>query len=512
MDHSPLRAVRPRLEHLRHRLVRPFSVDTRSLAAFRVALGAIVLADLAWRVGDLGLYYTAEGVYPIAVHEAAYGAFGRYSLFALSDALWVQGLLFAATGVFALGFCLGYRTRLTGLASLVLVLSLQVRNPTVLNGGDRLLWLLLCIGLLTPLGERWSLDARRRTAPARGTVATLGTAALLVQPLAVFTSNAVRKARGEYWLSGDGLALALHNDAMTRSFADALLAAPPLVVALNYLWLAALFGSVPLLLGTSGRLRAAAVSAYVAAFAGMFATMTVGLFPFALAASVLGFVPGVAWEALERRAPPRLARLADPIRGSASSASAALPATPASVGTIGERPRSVPPFDPAGIRRTLFRTVSAVVLVWMVAFSALSAAGAAPPPPLDADALDQQDWGLYAPDPQPVSTWYVIEAELADGARIDALDGGPVGFDRPPDGAGPDGARHRSFMQTVSASGAGAVDPAVAERYGQWVCERAGVHAADVERVAVRRIDQPTTGDGPDGRPTESVVAESECR
>jgi len=44
-----------------------FGIDTRSLAVFRVALAAAIVADLLIRVPDLAAHYTEEGVQPRAL-------------------------------------------------------------------------------------------------------------------------------------------------------------------------------------------------------------------------------------------------------------------------------------------------------------------------------------------------------------------------------------------------------------------------------------------------------------
>ena len=43
-----------------------FSLDLRSLAAFRVALALVLLYDLADRSRDLAAHYTEQGVFPVA--------------------------------------------------------------------------------------------------------------------------------------------------------------------------------------------------------------------------------------------------------------------------------------------------------------------------------------------------------------------------------------------------------------------------------------------------------------
>ncbi|MDY7080948.1 MAG: HTTM domain-containing protein, partial [Halobacteria archaeon] len=80
-------------------------------------------------------------------------------LHALSGDAWFQVLLFVVASVFALMLVVGYRTKVATVVSLVLLVSLHLRNPVILNGGDSLLRRLLFIGIFLPLGEQWSVDA-----------------------------------------------------------------------------------------------------------------------------------------------------------------------------------------------------------------------------------------------------------------------------------------------------------------------------------------------------------------
>jgi hypothetical protein len=293
------RRLRNALAPIRDRAQSRFTVDTRALAALRIALGAILLFDLVTRAAHLEFFYTDSGVYSLTAYEETYGRYTGLSIHALSGELWFQRFLFALAGLFAVALTVGYRTRLVGFVSLVLLFSLHARNPAVLNGGDRLLLVLLLIALLTPLGERWSIDALRRGS-ARPAVCSFGTAALLVQPLVVFTTNAMLKREGDTWYAGDALEIALANDTMTVYLGNHLGTYTSLLEILTWLWVLLLSGSVVFLLLTDGRLRALFALAYVGAFAGMVVTMSVGLFPFVLAASVLPFLTTPFWEALAR--------------------------------------------------------------------------------------------------------------------------------------------------------------------------------------------------------------------
>lgn len=501
--------VRTRLEPLRERVRARFAVDARSLAAFRVVLGLILLVDLVHRAGDIELFYTDAGVYPLSAYEATYTAYNGLSLHALSGALWVQQLLFVVAGLFAVALVLGYRTRLVGAVSFALLFSLHARNPAVLNGGDRLLRVLLLVSLVAPLGERWSVDALRRGS-ARDTVTSFGTAAVLVQPVVVFTSNAILKHRGEHWYAGDALAVAMHNDVMTVSLGNVLVDYPGVLTALNYAWVVLLAGSTLFLLGTVGRLRAIAALTYVAAFAGMVTTMAVGLFPLALVASVLPYLTAPFWDALARRLPGEWAALR-PTRASLGPL-----ARPPTEQRLLERVRERGHEGAASYARSYGRSLLTVggvaVLAWMLLFGAAGVTDHDVPDGIDYAHLDQQRWGLYAPDPSEGYSWYVTQATLANGATVDALEGGNATFDRPPDAARTyDTFRHRKFMGAVGRSGGD--DPGVIARsYADWACERATADRdGRVERVTLYRMYQPSPLNGTFDPPKRSVVVEHDC-
>ncbi|MFO7925098.1 MAG: HTTM domain-containing protein [Halobacteriota archaeon] len=476
--------------HVRRR----FEVDTRALASLRIALGGIVLFDLLNRAGSFDLFYTAAGVYPRSAHVATHGSSGTVSVYALSDAVAFQAALFALAVTFAVAFTLGYRTRLAGSVSLLCLVSLHVRYPAVLNGGDRLLRVLLFVALLTPLGERWSIDALQRGRPARRTAASVGTAALLCQPVVVFTTNAVEKHRGEYWYAGDGLELALSDPTMTTALGTQLLEYPSLLTALNYAWVALLAGSIPLLLFAVGRLRALAAFVYLGTFAGMAATFSVGLFPLALAASVLPFLTSPFWNRLEW-----LSRI-DRLSGFTSPLVSLAP-------SIGHRrSRSGLSGD-----RSLTTLLATAVLAWMLAFSGIDAAGLEPPEPLHSEHLDQQDWGLYAPDPSESYSWHVVVAERADGSTFDPLDDGAVSFDRPPNAdAAYETFRHRRFLTAVDRSTRNAGE--LADRYAEWSCRRAVAVDDATRRVVVYRLHRLKPTDGGDEETRRVTVVERNCR
>ena len=135
-----------------------FGIDLRTLALYRVCLALIIIMDLVARARDLTAHYSDEGVLPRA---ALLGDIGQWapSLHLISGSPKIQALLFMLAGVVALALLVGYRTRAATILSWLLLLSLQARNPAIMQGGDMLLYLLLFWGIFLPLDARFSVDA-----------------------------------------------------------------------------------------------------------------------------------------------------------------------------------------------------------------------------------------------------------------------------------------------------------------------------------------------------------------
>lgn len=501
-----------RFAGLRRRLRSRFTVDARSLAALRIALGVILLVDLIHRALYLRRFYTDAGVYPRAVNAVAGWSNAGQSLHVLSGDAWFQAALFVLAGLFAVLLVAGYRTRLVAVVSLVLLYSLHVRNPAVLNGGDRLLRVLLLVALLAPLGARWSVDAiRRGEAPA--TVTGYPVAALLLQPLAVFATNAALKREGELWYAGDALEVAFANEVMTTPLAGYLADYPGLLTALNWGWVGLLAAAPLLLLGTDGRARAVVALGYLAAFAGMALTLAVGLFPLVLAASVLPYLTAPFWDAAARLLPDRLRgslgnRLPE---GSAFGPFANPPVERRALAAARELGHDAAADFVAEFPRSLVTVLGVLAVLWIVLFAGGHVVGVNVPDSVEAQAPDSQRWGLYAPDPATAYSWNVPVAELSDGRTVDALSGGNVTLDPPPDAAvAAETFRHRKFAESVRSSAH--EDGPLADHYVTWLCERAVDTSGDVTSVTVYEVIQRDVGATDPPEPEVVTLLERECR
>jgi hypothetical protein len=493
------------LPALKQRVRRRFTVDTRALAAFRMGIAIVILVDLFDRASDITLFYTNDGAYPLAAYEVTYTYYNGFSVYALSGEPWFVGLLFCISGLIALLLLVGYKSRLTAALTFFLLCSLHARNPAVLNGGDILFRVLIFLSVFVPLGERWSVDALRRGS-AREEVASIGTVVVLLQPVVVFTANAILKHEGELWYAGDALELALRNDAMRRGLGEIIVNYPALLTLLNYGWVVLLAGSSVFLLCTAGRLRALAALAYLSAFVGMFSAMAVGMFPLILITALMPFLTTPFWDRVVAVVPDRWReRLPDreqlgPLAGPPLERRLLDAAEQRGYGIVREFPSAL-------------LTVSGyLVLVWILLFSAADVTGSDLPEELDSPYLDEQEWGLYAPDPSDVYAWYVTEVQYPDRA-VELRTGESVSFDRPPDAtAAYESFRHRKFMRLVQSSAGNQTSRRVVEAYGEWACERARArHGEGVQRVVLHQITQPTTISGGNTEAVERTIYTHTC-
>jgi hypothetical protein len=481
---------------LRAAVTRRLGVDARALAALRVALAAVVLADLALRTRFLRAFYTDAGIYPRSLLVEQYGSLSRLSLHALSGGPRLQAALFLATAVAALAMLAGYRTTLATLATGLLVGSLHLRNPLVLNSGDTLLRMLFVWAVFAPLGERWSVDALRAGSAPRERVLGVATTGLLAQVVVVYGVNAVLKLRGDAWLSGEAVRRVLELDMFTVLLGDALAEVPALVVAFDRLWLAALAGSA-LLVVLTGWLRAALVAVFAAMHAGMFVSMQLAVFPLVSIAALLPFLPPAFWDRVPGwRAVPGARRL--PLDEYARSVERVLPAL------------AVPALPPA-VARWKDRAVPAVLAVGLAVLLVWNVATVTPVDVPEVGPVDDQPeprWSMFAPAPLGTDLWVVAPATLDDGSRVDAFRGGPVTWGEPPDvAASYPSSRWRKYVANVRRLD----DPAVSGAFAAHLCTRWNDgHEVNVASVEVFVVEQRVNLGGPD--PTERVeLAAKNC-
>lgn len=282
-----------------------FSVDLRSLALFRFALGLVLAVDMINRFADLSTFYTDWGLMPRAWVEDSNGPL-RFSLHLANGDAWFAGLLLAIEAISAVALALGYRTRAAGIVAFVLEGSLLNRNPIILLGADTLLTCLLFWGLFLPLNARWSVDAALATNPPPQNPRHFSPAGagLLLQVLSVYFFSALWKYGREWWPDGTAVYYTMSLDRYSTPLGRTLLNFPPLMQGLTYfVYFLELLGPVLALSPILQRpLRFLVMACLMCMHIGFIAFMEIGLFPFVSLASLTVLLGGWWWDWTERRA------------------------------------------------------------------------------------------------------------------------------------------------------------------------------------------------------------------
>lgn len=469
---SRSRAADPLPTWLRTRL----AVDPRALAAFRIALGAVLLVDVLTRLRHFRALYTDAGVLPRSAVLASYG--GAYELVLSLPDPWFPAVSFLVLAVAALALLAGYRSRLAAVCALVGLVTIQMRNPFVLNGGDVLLRILVLWAVFLPLDRCWALSTAD---PDLEPVVSVATTGALAQVVLVYVVNATHKLESEAWRSGEAVADVFRTEQYTYLLADALgdaLLGTGALTAATYAWFALLLAS-PLLLLSTGRLRTGLVSLFVAAHVGMLLTLAVGLFPLVSITSLLLLYPPVAWDRLAQAservdASARLRRVRASLRRARGRAASVAPAI--------DTPR-LQRAAPARLRRSThavaFVGIPAIILVFSLV-SAAGAVGVIGQPDATANAVETadvgQDWGMFAPDPPDTSWWIAAPATRADGSHIDALQGNNLDRADPEHAARMPSFRWRKYFQMLRAAETGPQR----SQFARYLCQQRDVETVEL--------------------------------
>lgn len=399
-----------------------FGIDLRALACFRIVLASLLLVDLGCRAKDLTAFYTDDGVLP---REVLYGKFpghAYFSLHALGGSAGFEAALFILHSVFALTLLVGYRTRLSNLLCWLMLVSLDARNPLILQDGDIYFVLLFFWSLFLPLGARWSLDragsGTRKDDPAK--VVSLGTVAVLLQVLIVYFFSGLYKTSPEWNSLGTAVYLALRVSHYATPWGQSLLAFPGLLEVLTHGILFFEKGGVFLLFmpWKTVWFRCAALLAMAFMHLGFLVFMVLGIFPWVCLGALILFLPSLFWDWVERW--KRGEKLGRGIF----------------TGKAGRFIRTLPPEKISLEPSFLSELVAGIFLtyVFLYNYGGLHPGRELPPQvkiPFRFLFLEQR-WTMFAPQPMRNDGWIVMVGDLAGGSEVDLWrEGHGVSWERP---------------------------------------------------------------------------------
>lgn len=274
-----------------------FEIDVRSLAILRISLGLLILANLVNCYQDLELFYTDNGIVTRDLAQQFLGD-GFWSLYWIDGSIGVTQILFALTASVAIGLVFGFNTRLMTIMSLVLVASLQMRNPLVLTGGDILMRLLLFWSMFLPLGAVWSVDSylSLEREPEQWKVASVATMGIMLQVAMMYFFSGISKLNG-FWLNGQAVEYVLSMEMYVKPLGEFLRRFPGLLrVVSTFTVLLEIIAPILIFIpGINKFARGMAMALFWWMHVVIWATLSIGIFSLTAMASWFVFVPSQAW-------------------------------------------------------------------------------------------------------------------------------------------------------------------------------------------------------------------------
>lgn len=473
-------------------------LDPRSLALFRILLGSLLILDAGLRLIDLRAFYTDFGVLPRTVVIEHHSPAAHFSLMMGSGSAWFQALGLVAMAAAGACLALGVRTRIAAIASWLLLVSVQRRNPLILQGGDVLFRIMLLFAAFLPLNRAWSVDMRStKPKPLRPSLLYF---AYVVQIAFVYIVTGIAKYKQAAWRDGRGVGYALWLQQFTTWFGDLVGSLPmPMLTGINTGVLAVEI-VLPLFLFLPWRvteLRNICIVTMVSFHLFVLVTLKVGLFSIISIVAWLPLLPASFWDWIGSRLQGGL-RDSFLMEGQAASSCAKWSYRSAGSQAVGA-------------------LMIAFLLVWNSAnvFSAWRSALISPQ--LRQVALFfglDQTWEMFS-RPITADGWILVPALRADGTKIDLFSGEEfTGPQRPASvSASFPGDRWRKYWRNLL--GDSNDHQRLRLGLGKYLCRRGGEEqdpARRIEALQMIFVREAIKPDGTHAAPEKVLLWSHECR
>ena len=277
-----------------------FSLDTRSLALFRVSVALILIVDfLCTRLPYFTLFYTDKGLLPLKNFFGS-GSFwaSTSSLNFISSSCTYQFTLFVLAILCFFMLLIGHKTRWFIFGSWILLVSFHSRNFLIINSGDTLLCLMLFWALYLPLSRHFSVDSPMQGTQKPTTVFSVNSIAFIFQILFVYFFTYLLKT-DPIWKTGQGVYYALMLQSFRTVWGDILLQYPDVMKILSHITYYFIENLVPFLFVIFGfwwRFRVIIVLLMCGFHFSLGLFLHLGLFSWICMAGWLALLPSEFWE------------------------------------------------------------------------------------------------------------------------------------------------------------------------------------------------------------------------
>lgn len=417
------------------KIIRFFGLDLRSLALMRISIGVLIISDIAVRSTDLLAHYTDEGVLPRAYIFDNWDSHYHLSLHLLSGDLYFQVFLFLFAALVGFFLIIGFHTRSMTFLSWIMMVSIQNRNPLVLQGGDVVFRLILFWAIFLPWGEYFSVDSLKRGVKNKISKHTISawTIGYALQLLMIYYFSSILKSGYEWHQGATAVYYTLSLDQFTTPLGRFLLRYPDIMSFLTRgTWYFEAWGPfvyfIPI---KSWIFRTLLVFGFIGMHASFAATMHLGHFSYVMIAAWLGLLPTEFIDLTEKGlrkffAIPKVKfSLMNQLRMNAGNAFRVWGKKLHSVRDISKEPRILEDIwdalSPARLMLYNFAGVFFIITVFMwngrsVGWEIMI--------PRNIDNMARylridQYWNMFAPYPLKDDGWYVVIGEFRDGSRVD---------------------------------------------------------------------------------------------
>lgn len=411
-----------------HHVKKVFTLDLRALALMRIGMGFLILLDLFIRGADLEAHYSNSGVLPLDVLFAHNWGEFNLSIHTISGLWQVQLVLFIIAAVFAVMLMLGYRTRLASIASWFLLLSLQNRNPMILQGGDDLFRMILFWGMFLPWGVRYSIDSiNKGISYIDHRYCGMAGVAYMMQVGFVYFFSAMLKTSAEWHEEGTALYYALSLDQMVLPLGKVIYPYPELLKALTvsvwYMEVLVMFlFFIPVY---TTFFRTIGVLAIISLHLGIAGTLYVGLFFIIGIITIFGLFPPSWMDWIDRRT-RAFRRLVKMVAIKSQQKLSRIMEIKFRLQLNISRPVLTASRELTVVFFLLF------VLFWNLQNINVVSNVTEKVNWAGLTLRTDQNWGMFAPGVFKDDGWYILEGTIADGKKIDLnRNGEPVVYRKP---------------------------------------------------------------------------------
>lgn len=277
-----------------------FKVNFKALSLFRLVLSIFLLADfLSFNRCCFEDFFGQAGLKGFALSEISIGPdmVGRLFLM-FSELIRLPTIFPLLYPVTIIAFGVGYRTRYSNVAVLILHDYFISRTPNIVYGADILAHLMLLWCVFLPMSRYWAIDAALDTAARDRPYPRLPFAAIMLQASSIYFFPALIKLAGGPWRNGYAVIWALSDNMFGGTRVGSFLVdnVPDLLIYTNYLTIA--FQLVfPLLMffpWHNDLVRAGALLCAAAIHTAFIFCLNIGAFPYISLAILLLYIPD-AW-------------------------------------------------------------------------------------------------------------------------------------------------------------------------------------------------------------------------